>query len=273
AHARQELDAVKVLRLTPIEGLEPLVTRRLPGLTPYQVGRLTERAGGNPRFLDEIVRVALDPRNRGLFEGRNSAKAMTQAGIETLLAKSVRLHDVVAERFSGSPEPVQRAVALAGVQGARFLRVPVTDTGGALMRAESRGANGSADGGVDDVLAVGPALEEAQRRHAFLASLTDLGGEFSQRIYLEVAREFLPAFFDEDDVRSALRRAVSDVLHGVTTPEFDRDGATQLWQLGVTLFEESDDVEERRNAAHCLHLLAGASQASGELQVAHAAAL
>ena len=266
-HARQELDAVKVLRLTPIAGLEPLVTGRLPGLTPEQVGSLTSRAGGNPRFLDEIVRVALDPRNRGMFEGRNSTNAMTDAGLESLLAKSVKLHDVVAERFASSPEEVQRAVTLAGLQGARFVRSLVADTMRALD-AESGAVDPEGAGET-----VGVALEEAERRHAFLASLTEFEGEFSQRIYLDVAKEFLPAFYDEDAVGAGLRRVVSDVLTGVTTPEFDTSSLTRLWQLGVTLFETSDDVEERRYAAHCLHLLSRAMRESGELQVAYATAL
>ena len=266
-HARQELDAVRVVRLTPIAGLEPLVTGRLPGLSPEQVNSLTSRAGGNPRFLDEIVRVALDPRNRGMFEGRSSTNALTGAGLETLLAKSVKLHDVVAERFASSPEEVQRVVALAGLQGARFVRPLVADTMRALDAepgtAEPEGAGES----------VGVALEEAERRHAFLAALSEFEGEFSQRIYLDVAKEFLPAFYDEDDVSAGLRRAVADVLTGVTTPEFDTGSLTRLWQLGVTLFETSDDVEERRYAAHCLHLLSEAMRESGELQVAHATAL
>src|SRR5690606_34419566 len=38
-------------------------------------------------------------------------------------------------------------------------------------------------------------------------------------------------------------------------------------------FEAADDVERRRFAAHGLHMLSGSLQASGELQVAHAAAL
>jgi tetratricopeptide (TPR) repeat protein len=46
-----------------------------------------------------------------------------------------------------------------------------------------------------------------------------------------------------------------------------------LWRLGVSLFEGSDDVEERRMAVHCLSMVLGAARESGELQVAHRLAL
>lgn len=265
-HSRQELDSVKVIRLAPIAGLEPLVTSQLPGLTSDQVGQLTERAGGNPRFLDEIVRVALDPRNRALFEGRNTTNAMTDAGVTALLAKSVRLHDVVAERFSGSPEAVQKAVALAGLQGAQFLRALVGDAEVSLGEAAASSA-------AAEKIDVEGALAAAEHRHAFVASLGWEQAAFSQRIYQEVAREFLPAFYDEDEAVAALRRAVSDVVTGTRLLDLSRDAATQLWRLGVTLFEESQDVDERRIAAYCLHMLSQALKESGELQVAYVAAL
>ena len=260
-HSRQELDSVRVIRLTPIEGLEPLVSARLPGLTAAQVERLTERAGGNPQFLEEIVRVAFDPRNRGLFEGRSTSNAMTEQGIETLLAKSVRLHDVVAERFSSSPESVQKAVSLAGMQGAQFLRTLVGDAA-AVLEPEAAGPAGMAS-----------ALEDAERRHAYIASLDDEQVAFSQRIYQDVAREFLPAFFDEEEATSALRGVVADIIHGRRVHEFERDATMALWRLGVSLFEGSDDVEERRMAVHCLSMVLGAARESGELQVAHRLAL
>src|SRR5690606_15039199 len=201
-HSRQELDAVKVLRLAPIVGLEPLVTTRLPGLPGDQVRQLVTRAGGNPQFLEEIVRVAVDPRNRMMFEGRNTAAAMTPAGLEALLAKSVKLHDVVAERFAASPESVQRALVLAGMQGAQFLRVLVGDAAAALEQEASH------------VEAAQAALDEAELRHAYIASVSEAEGAFSQRIYHDVASEFLPAFYDVEEAHAAVRQVVADVMHG-----------------------------------------------------------
>ncbi|HET8986135.1 MAG TPA: hypothetical protein VFN03_10285, partial [Trueperaceae bacterium] len=260
-HSRQELDSVRVIRLTPIAGLEPLVSARLPGLTAAQVEQLTERAGGNPQFLEEIIRVAFDPRNRGMFEGRNTSNAMSDQGLETLLAKSVRLHDVVAERFSSSPESVQKAVALAGMQGAQFLRALVGDAAAML------------DPDTAETVEMESALEAAERRHAYIASLDDEQGAFSQRIYQDVAREFLPAFYDEEEATSVLRGVVADLIHGRRVLELGREATMALWRLGVSQFEGSSEVDERRMAVHCLSIVLGAARESGELQVAHRLAL
>lgn len=259
-HSRQELDAVRVVRLTPIEGLEPLVTARLPGLPADQVRRLVERAGGNPQFLEELLRVALDARSRALFEGRSAAGALTAQGLDTLLSKSVNLHDLVAERYANSPEPVQKAVALAGLQGSTFLRTLVADAAAAL----EQGAVAAAD--------VGSALAEAETPHAYVASLGEDQAAFSQRIYQDVARDFLPAFYDEAEALSALRGAVADVMLGRRSLELDREASTALMRLGAALYSESPDVEERRIAAHSLHLLSSRFHATGELQVAHVTA-
>ncbi|HLU82732.1 MAG TPA: hypothetical protein VKZ43_04975, partial [Trueperaceae bacterium] len=235
-HSRQELDAVKVLRLAPIVGLEPLVTTRLPGLPGDQVRQLVTRAGGNPQFLEEIVRVAVDPRNRMMFEGRNTAAAMTPAGLEALLAKSVKLHDVVAERFAASPESVQRALVLAGMQGAQFLRVLVGDAAAALEQEASH------------VEAAQAALDEAELRHAYIASVSEAEGAFSQRIYHDVASEFLPAFYDVEEAHAAVRQVVADVMHGRRSLELDHEATMALMRLAVSSFADSDDVEERRIA-------------------------
>lgn len=256
-HARRRPDQVEIVRLKPIVGLEPVVTERLPGLPTEQVASLTERAGGNPQYLDEIVRLAMDPRSRVWFEGRSLQNAMTASGIETLLSKSVRLQDVVAERFASSPETVQRAVTLAGVQGTEFLQALVAYTHERL--AGEQHVN-------NEVL---DALDEASERHGYVSWLAEGQGAFSQRIYQEVAREFLPAYYDEAEAEAALRSIVSRVLLGELSLELIPAGNLAFMRLTVALFADSEDEEERRLAAHGLHILAMSASAAGELQVAH----
>lgn len=260
-HARRWPDQVEILRLTPITGLEPIVTERLPGLPEWQVARLTERAGGNPQYLDEIVRLAMDPRSRAWFEGRDLQNAMTDSGLETLLSKSVRLHDVVAERFASSPEPVQRAVTLAGVQGTEFLHALVAFTQERLA-SEQRVGN-----------EVYEALDDACKRHGYVSWLAEGQGAFSQRIYQEVAREFLPVYYDEVDAEAALRGVVSQVLLGELPLELSPAGHLAFMRLTVALFTDSADEEERRLAAHGLHTLVMTASVAGELQVAHGLAV
>ena len=260
-YAAAAQDAVAVLRLPPIAGLEPLVTGRLPGLTPMQVSRLTQRAGGNPQFLDEIVRLALDPRSRAWFEGRDASGAMTERGLSTLLSKSVDLLEVAATRFAGSPEEVQKALALAGLQGTEFMRAIVVRMAAAL----------EPDGAPEAELQA--ALDAAGSQHGYVAPLGLGQAAFTQRLYQEVAQEFLPAFYDEDAAAAELRSAVKDVLHGDWVMDLGADGELALWRLVVELFERSDDSEERRMAVQGLTELAMILKHSGELQVAHELAL
>ncbi len=279
--ARQRPERVEVLRLSPIAGLEPLVTERLPGLPASQVARLTERAGGNPQYLDEIVRLTLDPRSRAWFEGRDPTGALTDAGLDTLLAKSVKLQDVVAERFANSPTEVQEAVALAGVQGAEFLEALVELTHRRLAADRAGGEGAGQAGGRADGRTAGPAagdavahaLADACQRHGYVAWLTEERGAFSQRIYQDVAREFLPVFHDEAAAEDALRAVVAQVMLGELPLPVTADAERALMRLAADLFEASGDEEERRLAAHGLHRLSLATSTAGELQVAHALAV
>lgn len=283
--ARLRPERVEVLRLTPIAGLEPLVTGRLPGLPASQVARLTERAGGNPQYLDEIVRLTLDPRSRAWFEGRDPTGALTDAGLETLLSKSVKLQDVVAERFANSPAAVQEAVALAGVQGAEFLEALVElthrrlavdragDQAGGVGAGQAGGLANGRTGGPAAGDAVAHALADACKRHGYVAWLTEERGAFSQRIYQDVAREFLPVFHDEAAAEDALRAVVAQVMLGELPLPVTADAERALMRLAADLFETSDDEEERRLAAHGLHQLTLAASRAGELEVAHGLAV
>lgn len=248
---------VSVLRLPPIAGLEPMVTGRLPGLTAEQVARLVQRAGGNPQFLDEIVRLALDPRSRAWFEGRDAGAALTDRGLSALLAKSVDLLEVAAERFAGSPEEVQKALVLAGLQGEEFL------SGVVARMAESL----ESDNALEHVLQA--ALDSAASRHGYVAPLGLGQAAFTQRLYQEVAKDFLAAFYDEEEAAEELRAAIKDVLYGNSVIELGAEGELALWRLAVELFEFSDEQKDRRLAAQGLTELTLMMQRRGELQVAH----
>lgn len=250
-------NTVELLHLRPIAGLEPLVTERLPGLTPHQVARLVERAGGNPQYLDEIVRLGLDPRSRRWFEDRDPSGALTEDGLEALLSKSVSLQDVVAERFASSPEGVQRAVSLAGLQGAEFLEPLVRFTHLLLGEHEVSGEEVSA------------ALADASERFGYLAWLAEGLGSFRQRIYHDVAREFLPAFYGEAEALTALGTAVQQLMLGELPLDVGQAGYLSLMRSAAALFERSDDEEQRRLAAQALHELTRYASAAGELEVAH----
>src|SRR5690606_5227143 len=142
--------------------LESLLRTALPGLTEEQSRALLERAGGNPRFLIEIVRYALGPVGRSLFAARDTSGAMTDSGLAKLLAKSVKLNDVIVERLSGAPEPVQKAVVLAGLQGQEFSEWLLAAVAGKLADSELAAS----------AAAVSAAVDEAANPHALVARLS-----------------------------------------------------------------------------------------------------
>src|SRR5690606_2227212 len=105
---------------------------------------------------------------------------------------------------------------------------------------------------------------------------------FSQRIYQEVARELLPAWYDEDEAATALREVVREALESGVPAVFGAEDAaatglagplSDLLSLAVALFGESDDTDELRLAVHALHQLLEAAQQSNDLHAAHALAV
>ncbi len=252
-----EHDRVDCLRMAPIDDLEPMLRDALPGLPPEQAQALLVRADGNPRFLDEILRIATSVRGRALFVGRNPSGAMTEAGLADLLARSVALHDLIAERLAASPEPVQKAVALASVQGSEFLRRLVGETAAVLG---------------EPATAIGEAITEAQRAHAYVAEVSEGIAAFAQRIYHEVARELLPAWFDPGDVEAALADIVRRIATSPDGVELSADDLAHLCVLAAALFEDSEDEQDRRIAAATLSRLIDGAEARGEVHGALALA-
>jgi hypothetical protein len=233
AAALRAADAAPVheLRLTPVPDLGPWLRAELPGLHDAQAAALLDRAGGNPRYLDEILRFATGVRGRALFEGRDPARPLTAAGLQELLARSVALVDLIAERLAASPDAVQQAVVLASLQGPEVLDGLVPGA------AEALGVEGAA---------VEAALAAAEARHAYLARIGDASKAFAQRIYLEVARDHLVAWFDPDDADAALAEALRTLVANGGFDELDEADRARLASLLVATFEGHEGAFERR---------------------------
>lgn len=221
--------------LGPVEDLAPLLREALPGLTPPQVSALLERAGGNPRFLDEIVRWCT--RNPKVFEGRRLDGPLHDQGLATVLEKTVELHDLVEQRLQSLAPDVRRALLLASLQGQEFLEPLVRDVASELEQAS------------DDA----SALETAEHPHAFIRRDGGLVGAFTQRVFHEVAVRCVGNEFDEDTVAAALRqvvwRRITDVDALDTAPP---SVSLRTCALASRLFAEADDAAERYVAAFAL---------------------
>lgn len=193
--------------------LAGMITAGFPGLSRKQVALLIEKADGNPRLLDEILRHLLT--SRGHFEKRDLGNPLTAKGEETLREQAFDLHSLVAERLSQAPDEVQVAVALSGYQGIQFLS-RIT----AAAAAQIGGAD-YADG-----------LGAAERPYSLVATLEHGLAEFSQRVFYEVARERLPHVVGEEEaveaIRSVLRDLAGELAQFETLGEEERKAALQL---------------------------------------------
>src|SRR5690606_41605348 len=128
---REETDRIEVLRLGPVADLAPLLRRALPGLTTAQELALLERAGGNPRLLDELLRYALTQRGRALFVGRDPGGPLTGRGLTELPSRGSRLEEIVWQRMDVWPDGVHRAHAREALEGSEFEAALVANSDGA----------------------------------------------------------------------------------------------------------------------------------------------
>lgn len=228
--AAQSTIPVEALHLAPVADLGPMLDAALPGLAPDQRASVLQRVGGNPRFLHELVGMALMTRNRMWFADRNPAGPLTARGLEALLSGTGRLHDVVARRLEGSPEPVQQAVALASLQGVEVLTTLIPDVAARL--------------GLDPD-AVAAAAPQADRPLGFLAGGPDALAAFAQRVHYEVARDWQGGFFDPEDGRAALAEAVRAALASNAQTRMSLGAGLAVAGLAAGLFIDAQDPRDR----------------------------
>jgi len=259
-HAAESASALRntIVRLRPINDLGPLLDATLPGLTKAQRAALLARADGNPRFLDEMIRHAASPRGRLLFEARDPQRALTDRGLTDLLARSVDLHDLIAQRLAESPEAVQQAVSLASLQGVEFMAGLVDTLAGTLSA---------------DRDAVKRAIHEAETPHAYVARVDDGLAAFAQRIYFEVAREHLPACFDPDEASRALDDAVRTIAREGRFAAFADPERERFLALAASCFEHAATQDDLFVAAWALANLMQGADRVGDVVGCHAIAL
>jgi hypothetical protein len=126
---------------------------------------------------------------------------------------------------------VQQAVVLASLQGPEVLDGLVPGT------AEALGVEGSA---------VAAALADAEDRHAYLARIGDASRAFAQRIYLEVARDHLVAWFDAEAAGAALAAALRALVAEGRADDLDDADRARLASLLVATFDGHAGAFERR---------------------------
>ena len=236
---KQKSSAIAIgwLELKPIADLALMLGAALPALLSEQAEALLERAGGNPRYLEQIIALARGrPR---YFEGRDTAAALSARGLTELLTKSVSIHETVEQRIHDAGEDVRRALAIASLQGMRFSTSLAGDTGTHLELGD-----------------IAPFLEPAEYPHAFIRRSSNGIGEFTQRIFHDVSRDALADVTDNERAKEALLAALRERL--VLSSEvnfFSAEDAAITFQLASNAFEFSHDTGDLRRSLESFYYL------------------
>lgn len=242
--------------LTPLAGdeLAPALAAQLPGLSAAQRARLLERAGGNPRFLDEVVRLCLG--RARYFEGRDPTGPLTDRGLADVLAASTSLHDLVEKRFRDAPEAVRTLVSLSSLQGVRLLYLV---SRGVLDRLRVHGHALQAERPRE-------ALELARTPYAFLNLLDGQLAEFSQQVFFEVAREGIEDLVDAEQADRALIEALRALHEGgaAEVAELSDEEQSLLLELAAEVLARSHEADDRQLALSALAQLAGRTFLGGD---------
>lgn len=171
--------------------LADMVRAGLPGLTENQIAFLVEKADGNPRLMDEILRDLLD--SPGLFEDFDCASPLSPEAAETIAEGRFELHQLVQKRLTKSPPGVQLAVSLSSLQGTTFVDRLTTLAMEILGKQDGEAS-----------------LGRAENPHSLINPIDPGSHEFAQGVYREVARDRLaklvPAAKAAGLIKTAIRK-------------------------------------------------------------------
>jgi hypothetical protein len=216
-------------------GLEALVQQALPGLPENQRMELAGKADGNPRLLDEMLTYI--QRQPKLFVERDQSGPMSAKGLKAVLEQGFA--DYVLDRLQAAPTSVQKALALASLQGIVFSSNLVQRVAAELL----------VDGADEGIM-------QSDTPHSF--TTMEEGGEFRLRVYQEVARENTENFFDEDKAQAVTTKYVLSVASDPVSAndrelrlalDALREAADQDVEVAVKKIKVAAEMIRRANAA------------------------
>lgn len=239
---------VETIFIKPEPDLGELVRIGLPGLPQGQVRLVLDKAGGNPRLLDEILRhFRAKPR---FFEGRNIEGPLTQAGLAYVSDSEFDLHELIFDRLRMADPDIRLDLGVASVQGLRFCERLVY-----AVRETLQSAGASPQ---DSIARAADPFAMVNRPRAGIA-------EFAQRVYWEVAREQLDDFVATDDVEGALRTVLRNMAGpDADFPDLNAEERALAWRLAVLLIDDSGSAGDAWIRAACLWHLCFAQGAAGD---------
>lgn len=159
--------------------LESIVVKALPGLTGEQTDKIVTEAGGNPRALEEMIRLLLT-HNRNFIDA-NPLNTLSKIGLSQLAKiEKTDLYRKVKERFDNLGESLQFSLTAGAFLGSNFLHPLVFEllNKSDLLEME-----------LTDICQRD--FHDAETIHVLIQSVTEESHEFQQKIYHQVASDYL----------------------------------------------------------------------------------
>lgn len=221
-----------VHELGRVDGLDAILRHSFSGIPVTQQQALLDKVDGNPRLLDEVMCYL--KRNPKHFTNLDLQAPLKAADVSKIL--QMNFAEFATDRLNRSPLHVQKALALASIQGEGVVFSPAV----ARKSAKKLGV-GQIERG----------LSESDSPHSF-TTLSE-GGEFRLRAYSEVSRDNIGNFLDEDTARAVVRKVLLDTAERPA----EADGRELRMSFDAIL---SDDTE-----SPCVRQASAALGVAGEL--------
>jgi hypothetical protein len=169
--------------------LESIVIKALPGLTSEQTDKIVTEADGNPRAMEEMIRLLLT-HDRNFTDG-NPINPLSKIGLSQLAKiEKTDLYRKVMERFDNLDESLQYSLTAGAFLGTNFLHPLVFELLNKSELLELELTNISQRD-----------FHDAETIHVLIQSVTEASHEFQQKIYHQVASDYLKdelsVFYDE----------------------------------------------------------------------------
>ena len=237
------------LKPIAIADLSGALREKLPGLTPEQSTALLTETGGNPHFLESVIRfLVLRP---GYFEDFNCNFSLTTEGFEESLKEMRDGGEVDFElrRLQEVPVEVREAICLASVQGMRFANDLVDQMAQDLLGRPAREPLGRGEEPYS--MLIGTKSDSAQAV-----------GQFAQRLFYLAAKRHrldLKSLVGEKALQAVLENGVKKIVR-------ESDPEEIVCGIAVNLFEHAVKSEERSVAQRAVSFMAYFDLQRGSLE-------
>ncbi|MDO6776233.1 AAA family ATPase [Shewanella sp. 3_MG-2023] len=199
---------VNTLWLKKLESnkLRLIPERALPGIDKIQIEQLVTEADGNPRSMEEMVLLLLN-RPTDYFLNGDSNQPLNRKG-KSRLAKlqHTSIYQKIIERYSELNTELQDFLSSGALFGPEFIRPLVVDL---LIHSP-----------IDDYLSfenINKLADEAQDIHALVQNLEVNCDVFQQKIYHNVAKDYLK--IGDEECYEARFSSISNILNKWVTSE------------------------------------------------------